>query len=45
MGDGSRAERRTREEWAALVETYEASGESQRGFCIRHGIGQSSLRY
>ena len=45
MRDESRGERRTREEWAALVEAYEASGESQRGFCAARAIGQSSLRY
>jgi transposase-like protein len=28
-----------------LVKAYEASGESQRTFCARQGIGQSTLRY
>ncbi len=40
-----RLERRTPEQWAALVKEYEASGQSQRGFCAERGIGQSSLRY
>jgi transposase-like protein len=33
------------EHWAELVNEYESSGESQRGFCARRGIGQSTLRY
>ena len=40
-----RPERRTREQWAALVAEYVASGQSQRAFCTARGIGQSSLRY
>ncbi len=40
-----RLERRAPEQWAALVKEYEASGQSQRGFCAERGIGQSSLRY
>lgn len=44
-GATSRAERRTREQWAALLSEYAASGQSQRGFCAARGIGQSSLRY
>ena len=39
------AERRTPAQWAELVQSYEASGQSQRAFCAEHGIGQSSLRY
>ena len=31
--------------WAELVQAYEASGQSQRAFCARRGIGQSTLRY
>jgi hypothetical protein len=38
-----RLERRAPEEWAALVKEYEASGQSQRGFCAERGIGQSKL--
>jgi hypothetical protein len=38
-------ERRTAQQWAKLVEAYEASGHSQRRFCAEQGIGQSSLRY
>lgn len=45
MGQAERGERRTPQQWARLVEKYEASGESQRRFCAEHGIGQSSLRY
>jgi hypothetical protein len=40
-----RPERRTPEQWAALVKEYETSAQSQRGFCAERGIGQSSLRY
>ncbi len=40
-----RPERRTPEQWAELVQDYEASSQSQRAFCAEHGIGQSSLRY
>ena len=40
-----RAERRTPEQWAELVQDYEGSGQSQRAFCAERGIGQSSLRY
>ena len=40
-----RPERRTREQWAALVAEYAASSQSQRAFCAARGIGQSSLRY
>jgi hypothetical protein len=32
-------ERRTPEQWAALVEECEASGQNQRRFCAEHGIG------
>lgn len=42
---GGRAERRTPEQWAALVAEYAASGQSQRAFCAARGIGQSGLRY
>lgn len=45
VGASGKPERRTREQWAALVQECEASGESQRRFCAAHGIGQSSLRY
>jgi len=38
-------QRRTPEQWAALVQDFEASGQSQRAFCAEHGLGQSSLRY
>jgi transposase-like protein len=40
-----RAQRRTPAQWAELVQDYETSGQSQRGFCAARGIGQSSLRY
>jgi len=40
-----RPERRTPEQWAALVKEWEASGQSQRAFCAERGIGQSTLRY
>jgi len=39
------SERRTPQQWAALVEAYKDGKESQRAFCAEHGIGQSSLRY
>ena len=42
---GGRAERRTPEQWAKLVQDYESSGQSQRAFCAEREIGQSSLRY
>lgn len=45
MVESGRPGHRTREQWAALVEEHEASGQSQRSFCAAHGIGQSSLRY
>jgi len=45
MTQTERPERRTPEQWSALVKEYEASGQSQRGFCSERGIGQSSLRY
>jgi len=45
MGQADNGERRTAQQWARLVEEYEASGQSQRRFCAEHGIGQSSLRY
>ena len=45
MGQAENGERRTPQQWARLVEEYEASGQSQRRFCAEHGIGQSSLRY
>ena len=40
-----RPQRRTPQQWAELVEDYEASGQSQRAFCAARGVGQSSLRY
>lgn len=40
-----RPEHRTPEQWADLVKEWEASGQSQRGFCAERGIGQSTLRY
>ena len=40
-----RAERRTPAQWADLVKEWEASGQSQRGFCAGRGIGQSTFRY
>ena len=40
-----RPERRTPEQWAGLVQDFEASGQSQRAFCAERGIGQSTLRY
>ena len=40
-----RPERRTPEQWAELVQDYEASGQSKRAFCAERGIGQSTLRY
>jgi len=45
VGEAENPERKTPEQWARLVEEYEASGQSQRRFCAEHGIGQSSLRY
>ena len=45
MRQTENGERRTPQQWARLVEKYEASGQSQRRFCAEHGIGQSSLRY
>lgn len=45
MTQAQRPERRTPEQWMALVEEYEASGQSQRRFCAERGIGQSTLRY
>ena len=45
MGQAENGERRRQQQWAKLVEEYEASGQSQRRFCAEHGIGQSSLRY
>ena len=45
MGQADNGKRRTPQQWARLVEEYEASGQSQRRFCAGHGIGQSSLRY
>ena len=45
MAQEKRPERRTPEQWAGLVKEYEASDQSQRGFCAERGIGQSSLRY
>jgi len=44
MAQVQRPERRTPQQWAALIREYEASGQSQRGFCAERGIGQSSLR-
>ena len=45
MRQTENGERRTPQQWARLVEEYEASGQSQGRFCAEHGIGQSSLRY
>lgn len=45
MGQADNGERRTPQQWARLVEGYQASGQSQRRFCAEHGVGQSSLRY
>ena len=45
MGQADNGERRTPQQWARLVEGYEASGQSQRRFCAEHEIGQSTLRY
>lgn len=45
MSQIQKPERRAPEQWAVLVKEYEASGQSQRGFCAERGIGQSSLRY
>ena len=45
MSEEVSCEQSKAERWAELVEAYEASGESQRAFCARRGIGQSTLRY
>jgi len=45
VGQAENGERRTPQQWARLVQEYQASGQSQRRFCAEHGIGQSSLRY
>jgi transposase-like protein len=36
--------RRGREEWRALVECFEGSGQTREQFCAEMGIGQSTLR-
>ena len=38
-------QRRTRAQWQALVTAYEASGETLRGFCARHGLAVSTFRH
>ena len=45
MGEAENPAPKTPQQWARLVEEYQASGQSQRRFCAEHGIGQSSLRY
>lgn len=45
MGEETSLDRGKAERWAELVNDYEASGQSQRAFCARRGIGQSTLRY
>jgi hypothetical protein len=37
--------RRTREEWAALVEKLEASGGSVERFCTKHRVRASTLKW
>jgi len=37
--------RRARAQWQALVTAYEASGETLRGFCARHGLAVSTFRH
>ncbi len=45
MSEEVSCEQSKAEQWAEWVKAYEASGESQRAFCARSGIGQSTLRY
>lgn len=37
--------RRTREEWASLVDEFEASGESVQRFCTKHRLRVASLKW
>ena len=39
-----RRNRRSREEWQALVARFEDSGQTREQFCAEMGIGQSTLR-
>lgn len=42
-GSGRRRVRRGEAQWRALVGEFEASGDSRRGFCARHGISISTF--
>jgi transposase-like protein len=45
MSDVSSLDQDKARRWTELVQAYEMSGQSQRAFCAREGIGQSTLRY
>jgi putative transposase len=37
--------KRNRDEWQRLVASYEASGMTQRAFCVQHDLAYSSFCY
>jgi transposase-like protein len=39
----SRAPRRSAEQWQALVEQWQQSGQSAKDFCREHGLGYASF--